>query len=657
MPFKTKKQPYVIVLSVILALVIAVYGVRIFSIQVLNREKYNSSVSGITIQTTEIRAPRGEILDRDGRKIAVNRDGYDIVFNYAYVNRSTLNELIVQLIDLCEAAGDEYVDNLPLSKTAPYGFSDDTAQAKIVKFLGLAGYATAEDCFARFVEKYKLEQYDTETQRKIMGIRYSMDKIEFSIAAPYTFAEDVSETLMLQISEASFMLDGVTVAVIPNREYSIGNLAPHLIGTVGPIYEEEWESYKQKGYSYNDRVGKSGIEAYAEEYLRGENGEMTYKIDANGNIISAEVTKAPTAGKTVMLTLDKGLQLAAQNALQTTITAMQEENSTVTGGAVVVMDIDSGAVLTSANYPSYDLNTVSKEYEQLTAEGSNSPLLDRAFRGIYPIGSTIKPLVAVASLENNKSTEDEVIKCVRTYNYFSDFTPSCMHYHGNINLKNAISRSCNYYFFELGRRIGINTLTQYFKDFGLGVATGVEVNASAGLKMEYEYDSGNTIQVAIGQLNAFTPLQLAVYTSTLANGGTHYKATLIDKIVSQNQRETYFSGKAEVLNTVEISETTADAVKSGMLSVTVDGTGSTVFGNYPIKIGGKTGTSQTDSGADHSVFVAYAPFDNPEIVVSVVLEHGSSTYSVTSIAKAVFDQYFFGNNTENDEILPYTVLE
>ena len=657
MPFKTKKQPYVIVLSVILALVIAVYGVRIFSIQVLNREKYNSSVSGITIQTTEIRAPRGEILDRDGRKIAVNRDGYDIVFNYAYVNRSTLNELIVQLIDLCEAAGDEYVDNLPLSKTAPYGFSDDTAQAKIVKFLGLAGYATAEDCFARFVEKYKLEQYDTETQRKIMGIRYSMDKIEFSIAAPYTFAEDVSETLMLQISEASFMLDGVTVAVIPYREYSIGNLAPHLIGTVGPIYEEEWESYKQKGYSYNDRVGKSGIEAYAEEYLRGENGEMTYKIDANGNIISAEVTKEPTAGKTVMLTLDKGLQLAAQNALQTTITAMQEENSTVTGGAVVVMDIDSGAVLTSANYPSYDLNTVSKEYEQLTAEGSNSPLLDRAFRGIYPIGSTIKPLVAVASLENNKSTEDEVIKCVRTYNYFSDFTPSCMHYHGNINLKNAISRSCNYYFFELGRRIGINTLTQYFKDFGLGVATGVEVNDSAGLLMEYEYDSGNTIQVAIGQLNAFTPLQLAVYTSTLANGGTHYKATLIDKIVSQNQRETYFSGKAEVLNTVEISETTADAVKSGMLSVTVDGTGSTVFGNYPIKIGGKTGTSQTDSGADHSVFVAYAPFDNPEIVVSVVLEHGSSTYSVTSIAKAVFDQYFFGNNTENDEILPYTVLE
>ena len=657
MPFNTKKQPYIIIMSVILALVIAIYGGRIFSIQVLNREKYNSSVSGITVQTTVLVAPRGEILDCDGRKIAVNRDGYDIVFNYAYIDRTNINALIVELVKLCEASGDEYIDNLPMSKTAPYGFSDDTAQAKIVKFLGLADYATADDCFARFVEKYKLEQYDRDTQRKIMGIRYSMDKIEFSVAAPYTFAEDVSETLMLQISEASYVLNGVTISVTPYREYSVGNLAPHLIGSVGPIYEEEWESYKQKGYSYNDRVGKSGIEAYAEEYLRGENGEMTYKIDANGNILSAEVTKEPVAGKTVMLTIDKSLQLAAQNALESTITQMQAENSTVTGGAVVVMDINSGSVLTSANYPSYDLNTVSKEYEKLTAEGSNSPLLDRAFRGIYPIGSTIKPLVAVAALENNKTTSDEVIKCVKTYKYFTDFTPSCMHYHGNINLKNAISRSCNYYFFELGRRIGISTLTQYFKDFGLGVLTGVEVNDSAGLLMEYEYDSGNTIQVAIGQLNAFTPLQLAVYTSTLANGGTHYRATLIDKIVSQNQRETFFSGKAEVLNTVKISSSTADAVKAGMLSVTVDGTGSTVFGNYPIKVGGKTGTSQTDSGADHSVFVAYAPFDNPEIVVSVVLEHGSSTYAVTSVAKAVFDQYFFGSNTENTEILPYTVLE
>ena len=302
MPFKAKKQPYITVMSVILAVVIAVYGVRIFSIQVLNREKYNSSVSGITVQTTEIKAPRGEILDRDGRKIAVNRDGYDIVFNFAYINRSAINELIVQLIKMCAASADEYVDNLPLSKTAPYGFSDENAQAKIVKFLGLADYATAEDCFARFVEKYKLEQYDAETQRQIMGVRYSMDKIEFSIAAPYTFAEDVSETLMLQISEASFILEGVTISVTPYREYSIGNLAPHLIGTVGPIYEEEWEAYKEKGdtIKWLDTV-KEGVSLFPEiqQFI---GGLMDYYL-SKGMIEEAlaEIDKQLAVGKTPFL--------------------------------------------------------------------------------------------------------------------------------------------------------------------------------------------------------------------------------------------------------------------------------------------------------------------------------------------------------------------
>ena len=232
-----------------------------------------------------------------------------------------------------------------------------------------------------------------------------------------------------------------------------------------------------------------------------------------------------------------------------------------------------------------------------------------------------------------------------------------MHFHGRIALKTAISRSCNYYFFEVGRRLGIKKLNQYFKDFGLGVATGVEVNDSSGLLTEYDSDSGNTIQVAIGQLNAFTPLQLAVYTSTLANGGTRYKATLIDKIVSQDQSETFFSNKAEVVGKVSISDATLAAVKEGMLSVTEDGTGRALFASYPVKIGGKTGTSQTDNGADHSVFVSFAPYENPEIVVAVVLEHGSSTFGVTSVAKGVFDQYFFAAKNEGDEILPYVVLE
>ncbi len=656
MPFIKDKQPYITVLSVLLAITIAAYSVRLFSIQVVNREKYNKKVSVGTQITTSLAAPRGEILDCDGRQIAVNRDGYDIVINRASVDYKNINSLIVQLIDLCEKGGCEYIDNLPFTKQSPYDFTDSVADDKIISFLGLAGYATKENCFDRFVEKYELQGYSKDVQRKIMGVRYSMDKASFSMSIPYTFAEDVSDKIMLQISETGHILQGVTIVVTPYRDYPVTDLAPHLIGTTGPIYEEEWQEYKEKGYSYNDKVGKSGIELYAEEYLHGIDGEITHTLDQEGNIIKSEVTKEPIPGKTVMLTIDKNLQKQAQNILEKNIKELQSKGGSVTGGAVVVMNVKNGSVIASANYPSYDLATMSKEYNKLLAD-KNKPLLDRAFQGIYPIGSTIKPAVAIAALEKAKITKDEQIYCSRIYKHYTDFEPECMHFHGNMNLKNAISKSCNYFFFETGRRLGIKTMTQYFKDFGLGVKTGVEVNDSKGLLVEYDHDSGNTIQVAIGQLNAFTPLQLAVYTSTLANGGTRNEATLIDKIVSQDQSKTYFSGTANEVGKVDISEATLKAVKEGMLSVTEDGTGRAVFASYPIKIGGKTGTSQTDGGADHSVFVSFAPYENPEIVVTVLLEHGSSTYGVTSVAKGVFDQYFFAAENMADETLPYIVLK
>ena len=656
MPFNKDKRPFITVLSIILAIVIAFYAVRIFSLQVLGREKYSNQISGATQITSVIKAPRGEILDCDGRQIAINRDGYDIVFNRQNINLKNINALIVRLIEMCEKEKCEYIDALPLEKKAPYGFTDDVADDKIISFLNLANYATAENCFDRLVEKYGLDGYSKDMQRKIMGVRYSMDKASFSVSIPYTFAEDINDTLMLTVSEQGHSMPGVTVEVTPYRYYPVTDLAPHLIGTIGPIYEEEWEEYNEKGYSYNDKVGKSGIELYAEEHLHGVDGEITHTLDKDGNIIKSEVTKEPIPGKTIMLTLDKNLQKQTQKILEQNIKKLQGQGGSVTGGAVVVMNIANGGVLATANYPSYDLATLSENYNKLVSD-KNTPLLDRAFKGIYPIGSTIKPAVAVAALENNKVTKSESIYCKRTYTYFGDFQPECMHFHGRIALKTAISRSCNYYFFEVGRRLGIKKLNQYFKDFGLGVATGVEVNDSSGLLTEYDSDSGNTIQVAIGQLNAFTPLQLAVYTSTLANGGTRYKATLIDKIVSQDQSETFFSNKAEVVGKVSISDATLAAVKEGMLSVTEDGTGRAVFASYPVKIGGKTGTSQTDNGADHSVFVSFAPYENPEIVVAVVLEHGSSTFGVTSVAKGVFDQYFFAAKNEGDEILPYVVLE
>ncbi|MBQ6816507.1 MAG: penicillin-binding protein [Clostridia bacterium] len=657
MPFKKEKQPFIKVLSIILVVVVVLYAARIFSLQIINAKEYNTAAAGIVNRTSVIKASRGEILDSSGRKIAANRDGYDIVLNSAYLNKSQQNSIILELINLCNQHGCAYIDKLPLNITGGFQFTDDaSAVAKLKKTLGLADYATPENCFDRLVTRYNLEQYNNETRRQIMGVRYSMEIAAFSIAAPYTFAEDISSSLMLVIAEAGYILNGVSVEITPYREYAVTDLAPHIIGSIGPIYEEEWQKYKEKGYSYNDKIGKSGIEAWAEEYLHGTDGEITYKVDSKGKILEKKVTKAPINGKTVVLTIDKTVQTVAQEVLKSTIKEMQSKGGSVTGGSVVVTDIKNGAILTSANYPSYDMSTMSKEYNNLLAN-PHKPLLDRAFQGVYPIGSTMKPIVAVAAMQNGKYNYGETIKCVRTYDYFDDYKPECMHYHGSINLKTALSKSCNYFFFEIGRRVGINSLNSYLKDFGLGVKTGVEVNDSAGILTEYKNDSGNTIQVAIGQLNAFTPLQLSNYTATLANGGTRYKATLINSVVAYDFKETYLTNQAQVVESVNISPEILAAVKEGMLSVTVDGTGSAVFADYPIKVGGKTGTSQTNSGADHSVFIAFAPFDNPEIAVSVVLEHGSSTFGVTSVAKAVLDSYFFPEEEKNVDIIPNTLLQ
>ncbi len=660
MPFKRKHQTTLTVLSILLVIILVLYTARIYSIQIINSSKYSSNAKGSTAsRTAVIKAPRGEILDRYGRQIAANRDGYNIVFNKAYV-KENLNDIILSLINILDEKGIAHKDRLPLEYQSPYNFKQGESTEKLIKTLELADYATADNCLTRLIEHYELEGYTIDEQRKISGVRYSMEIEDFSISYPYTFAEDIPTELMRKISESNFMLDGVSVEVVPFRYYPDTSLAVNLIGTVGPIYEEDWaegENYKKRGYSFDDKVGKSGIEYYAEEYLRGTDGEITYYLDEEGNIISKEITKKAIAGKTVMLTLDAKMQRTAQDALANTVKKLQSEGGTARAGAAVVIDINTGGVITSANYPTYDTATMSENYEALLADPSN-PLTDRAFQGVYPIGSTIKPIVAAAALENNLYNTGETIYCERTYKYFSDYTPSCMHYHGHMGLTSALSKSCNYFFFDLGRRIGAITLTDYFKQFGLGVKTGVEVNDSAGILIEPTSNGfgGDTLQISIGQMNAFTPLQLANYVATFANGGTHYKATLIDKIVSYDMTETYDECDPEILNKINLKDSTISSIKEGMLSVTVDGTGQAALGDYPIKIGGKTGTAQVEGKADHSTFIVFAPYDNPEIAVSVVLEHGSSGYASGTLVRQILDSYFSSTENTVSDIPPFTVI-
>ena len=659
MPFKKKSQTQITILTVLLIIAIILLSARSYFIQIANASEYTgvNKDGAASSRSAVLKAPRGEILDCFGRQIAINRDGYNIVFNKAYI-KDNLNDIILSLINLASEYQTEWVDRLPMEMTSPYNFKKDESTEKMLSTLKLAHYATAENCFDTMVELYDLQDYSQDDKRKIMGVRYSMQISDFSISYPFTFAEDISSELMRKVSESAFALSGVTIDVVPFREYTDTTLAVNLIGSVGPIFEEDWEYYKERGYSYDDKVGKSGIEKWAEEYLRGTDGEITYNLDAKGNIISSKITKQPIAGKTVMLSIDKNLQRKTQDSLEKWVKNIQSKGGSCKAGSAVAIDIATGKVLTSANYPTYDSATMGERYDSLVKDPAK-PLMDRAFQGVYPIGSTIKPAVAVAAMENNHYHLGETVNCVRVYNYFSSYKPKCMHTHGNIDLKNALAKSCNYFFFEMGRRVGATTVTKYFKDFGLGVKTGVEVNDSAGILIQPQNDNvgGTTLQIAIGQMNAFTPLQTANYVATLANGGTHYRASLIDKIVSYDISEVYKVIEPEVVNEIDIKDSIINAVKEGMLSVTEDGTGRAALGDYPIKVGGKTGTAQVNNAADHSIFIAFAPFDNPKIAISVVLENGSSGFSAGSIVRDMLDAYFFVEENINSNDKPFTVLD
>ena len=639
------------VLSLILAVILLLYGTRMLDYQIINASDHSNQTGGAYTRTTVIKAARGEILDRYGRQLAVNRNGYDIVFNRAYLDLSTQNDMIVKLMTLLTEYGTEWSDDLPLEKVSPFGYTDDgSAKKTLLRILDVAHYATAEDCFALMVERYSLQGLDPELQRKIMGVRYTMEVANFSISNPFTFSEDIPEELMLRISESAFMLDGISVVTVPVREYPDGTLASNIIGTVGSMDAEDWEKLKDKGYSYSDKIGVTGIEATYEAELHGTDGELTYTLDGEGNIVKSEITRQPVPGKTIMLSLDKKLQKSSQDSLYELITSLNSQGGTASGGAAVAIDIKSGEVLLAANYPTFDVNDYFKKYNEL-ATAKNSPLTNRCFTAIYPPGSSIKPIVGIGALETGMLEMDEHIRCTKVYKYYQHvgFTPSCMKTHGSIGIVSALSKSCNYFFYEVGRRMGINTVNSYLQKFGFGEKTGVEIYESAGLLdlAEEGWFAGNTLQVSIGQHNAFTPIQICSSASTIANGGTRYKTTLVDKIVSYDLSETYYENTPTALSEIEIREDVLDIVKEGMLSVTEDGTGSTLFGDYPVKIGGKTGTSQTDNGADHNIFIAFAPFDNPEIAVAVVIEHGASSYTSGSVMKAIMDAYFF-NQEETD---------
>ena len=455
--------------------------------------------------------------------------------------------------------------------------------------------------------------------------------------------EDVSEKTAAILRENPSAYAGLKTALVPIRTYEAGDVASHLLGTVGPVYAEEYETLKEKGYHLTDRVGKSGIEAALEDELRGEDGvRITYE---DGSVYS----RAAVAGSTVELTIDSSLQRLAQAAVTDTMEALKKNTEPLSGqdvksGSVVLLDVTNGGVLVCASCPTYDLSTYSKQYTTL-ANDKRQPLFNRALYGTYPCGSVIKPAVAIAGLTENLKVD---CVCDGVYRYYETvgFAPKCMGRHGAVDTVTALKKSCNVYFMDMGRLLGIDTLNRYAAAFGLGQKSGIEVGEARGVLASPEtkngaWVAGDTCQCAIGQMDErFTPIQLASYAMTLANGGVRYRTHLVQRLLRHDGTVEHVY-EPEILTTVSMSEGAKDTVRRGMEQVVKKGgTAYTAFKDAPYTLAAKTGTAQNGSTrSDHGVFIAYAPADDPQVALAVVMENGTSA-AASAVARRVLDAYF-----------------
>ncbi len=687
----------VLALFLLMAVIFFLFSVRLFEVQIVHGDDYAALADASQKRSVALSASRGEILDRNQTALVSNRTSYAVTLDYNFFPHGSgeevqqaQNDCLLALVRLLSEQNEEWNDALPISDAAPYTFAEDreAGVTRLKNYLRMAKYATAANCMDQMVTQMGLEGYSEADRRCLAGIRYGMQVAGFGVSAPYTFANDISDTTMYQILENSERFPGVDVVTVPVREYVGGEVGCHIIGTVGPIYAEEYAQLKEKGYSFNDIVGKSGIESAAEDALRGKAGKRVLVKNSSGIVVSETETVAPTPGDTLILNLDSNLQKVAQDTLDQKIRSLRSSAASLKGrdvksGSVVMLDVKTGGVMVCASWPGYDLSAYTENYNELV-ENKDNPLFNRALYGAFPCGSTFKPGMALAAITeqnaglvrsvayryrdriaNGGSIDYAVINCTHKYMYYApSYTPNCMGTHGNLNAATAIQKSCNYYFYEVGRLMG-SSIFSYLTAYGFGQKTGVEIGETAGIQQTPEYlqsigDSwvpGDYLQLAIGQRGSYTPIQLAAYTMMIANKGVRYKTHFISAY-RQYGADADTVVKPEVAATVKWSDEAMRAVKQGMVAVGKAGTASAYFAATPYTVACKTGTAQTGikNASDHGTFIAYAPADDPQVAIAVVMERGTSG-SASYVARQVLDAYFSIKEvadapTESNVLLP-----
>lgn len=685
--------------TVAVLVVFGIFAADLFRIQIIHSDDYKNQKVAFSYSDTTIIASRGEILDCNGKKLVTNKQVNSVVFNGSYFPRTKeqeqRNEIIISLIRLFEKYDVEWNDWLPLylDDNGKVHFEADREQdialLKSKSILYLNDYATAQNCFDEMKAKFMLEKYSDADALKIGSVCCSLKRIVFSTTNPYTFADDVPVELASIIKENSKFYVGVEITVTTARAYLDSTIAPHIIGITGSLNAEEYDSKTKeyndaisneklttqekdllnlRAYSMNDVIGKFGLESAMEPYLRGTNGiERTIK-DSQGNK-STEILISPEQGSTVVLTLDADLQQETQKSLASFVNSHRDNSAIPAVGSAVVMKVNSGEVLACATYPSYDLLTYYDDYNEL-AKDKASPLWNRALQSTYEPGSTFKISVALAGLEEGVIDKKTSVFCNQIYDYFPDTPFKCLHKHGYIDVAEALNQSCNIYFYETGRQLGIDKMNDYCTRLGLGQKTGVEINESTGVLASIEYRQahggiwypGDTVQAAIGQSdNLFTPIQLCNYVATVANGGTRYRAHFVKCVKSADYSQTIIDNKPEVLNKTGISQSSIDIVKEGMSRL---GARLTAFDDVPVSVAAKTGTAESKAKVNGRIesglngfMVAFAPADKPEIAVCVAIENLNSGSATADLVANILKAYFGTTGEINTNQGVNTVLD
>lgn len=661
-PHPSRRRVYVL-LGFFCAFLVLFFAVLYDAQVVHGSENRARSITSNTASET-VTASRGIITDRNGKVLVSNRLTYTLVVDKSSFGKdeAALNDAIWQLIQLCQEQGVTWNDTLPMTTGSSPQLTSKSLNESFREYLDdnkLPTDGGSAEVLAAMRKLYKVDDSYTDAQaRLIVGVRYELDG-----RSSYTFAEDVSTELLGRITDGKYR--GVTIKTAAARVYNT-KLAAHILGTVGAIWQEEWRSdestgyvgYADKGYNMNDLVGKDGVEKAFEEYLHGNDGKRLITTDENGKITGELYTREPQPGGTVALTIDIDLQQVVEDTLASTIQGMIDKDSNERGGAAAVIQVGTGEVLAMASYPTYDLETFNQDYDELVKD-ERLPMFNRATQGVYAPGSTFKLCTSVAALEEGIITPSTIIEDKGIYTYYVDPQPMCWIWrqahttHGRINVSQAIVDSCNYFYYEVGRLTGIKKLDEYATAFGLGQSTGIEIGDVSGVLAspewaeahDREWTDGQTITAAIGQsYNLFTPLQLANYVATLVSGGEHYEAHLLKNVKSyDNSRVIDVYGKGP-LNDLNISDSTMAAVTKGMHDLTYDSLRS-AFSRCVVEAGAKTGSAQVGTDIANGTFVAYAPYDDPEIAIAIVVEKGGSGSLLANAAVDIINAWFTRDGT------------